>query len=407
MTFAWFVALRFLWDQKLYSALVLTGVGVGVGVIVFLSALIGGLQRDLIAKTLGTQAHVVVSPRTERARPQWTRTDLGAAVLLRRSDLPEQRVRSIDAWQKIVRRISAMPDVTAAAPLCGGAGFATRGHASEAIAIHGVDARSFERIVAVRPAIRAGSFAVDGTSAVIGVELAGKLGIGVGDKFRIQTGDLRGELFTVRGVFDLGNLQVNQRWVLISLRNAQTLLDLVGGASAIYVRVRDLYAATTVADRIADATGLTTDSWMKTNQQLLTALQSQSASSTLIQSFVILAVAIGISSVLAVSVVQRSREIGILRAMGAPTGGVLRAFLLQGALLGVGGSVLGCGLGGALAVAFPRLVARGGTPLFPVELTPALFLFTTALAVATGTLAALLPARRAARLDPAVAIRNV
>jgi lipoprotein-releasing system permease protein len=260
----------------------------------------------------------------------------------------------------------------------------------------------------VSPFITSGKLAVDAANVAIGTELASKLGVGVGDRVRLQTGEGRSEIFLVRGVFDLGNRQVNERWVLASLRNAQTLLGLPGGVSTLFVNVADIYQATEISGRIAAATGLASESWMQTNAQLLTALQSQSASSTVIRFFVVLAVAIGITSVLVVSVVQRSREIGILRAMGASTGGVLRAFLVQGAVIGLLGSLLGCAFGGGLALAFMRaFAAPGGTALFPINLTPGLFATATGVAVGTGVLAAVFPARRAAHLDPAVAIRHV
>ncbi|MBM4363756.1 MAG: ABC transporter permease [Deltaproteobacteria bacterium] len=408
MRLPWFVALRFLWDQRAQTALIVAGVGVGVGVMVFLSALIAGLQADLIAKTLGVQPHVVVSPLEERARPQLDGADRDGRVIVRRTERPEQRIRSIGGWQQVDRQVSRLPGVVATTPLATGAAFALRGNATESIALFGADPDRFDRVVPLAPSLRVGRLAVDGEGAVIGAGLAEKLGVGVGDRLRIEAADGRGDLFQIRGIFDLGNRQVNERWVLVSLRAAQTLLGIPGGVTALWVDVDDIYSATRVSDQIGQTSGLVSESWMRTNAQLLTALASQSASSTMIRFFVIVAVAIGITSVLVVSVVQRSREIGILRAMGASTREVQSTFLLQGAVIGAFGSVVGCLLGGSLAATFPRLVAGpGGTPLFPVSLTPELFLASAAIAIGTGVLAALFPVRRAARLDPAVAIRHV
>jgi lipoprotein-releasing system permease protein len=145
---------------------------------------------------------------------------------------------------------------------------------------------------------------------------------------------------------------------------------------------------------------------MEVNQQLLVGLKSQSASSWMIQALVVLAVTLGIASVLGVSVIQKSREIGILKATGTTTRTIQRIFLLEGAIVGAVGSVLGALLGSAMALAFANL-ARGptGAPLFPVDLTPGLFLGAATVAILTGTLAAWYPASRAARLDPAEVIR--
>ncbi len=406
MPLEWFIALRFLRQGRAQSVLIIAGVGVGVGVLVFLSALITGLQQSLIDQTLGVQPHIVVRPQEEKARellgPRSPRGELVAA----RVEKPAQRIRSIDGWQQVRRAIDATPGVVASSPMAAGSAFAVRGNASKSVALMGVDAAEYARIIDVPGHIVAGRYSLSGTETVIGSELADDLGLGVGDKLRVQTAEGQSELFTVRGIFDLGNRDVNRRWVLVSLRSAQTLLDLVGGVSNIEIKVGRIFDADAIADRVAARTGLVSESWMKTNAQLLTALRSQSSSSTMIQVFVIIAVAMGIASVLIVSVVQKSREIGILRAMGAPRGRVLRVFLIEGALVGLAGSVIGGALGSALALFFQQLaVAPDGSPLFPVALTATLLGRSALIATVTGIVAATLPARRAARLEPAVAIR--
>ncbi len=146
---------------------------------------------------------------------------------------------------------------------------------------------------------------------------------------------------------------------------------------------------------------------MQTNAQLLTALSNQTLTNRLIRAFVVLIVALGIASVLVVSVVQKSREIGILRAMGASRRAILLVFLLQGAILGAIGSAGGTLVGLALVRAFARVFRNpDGTVLFRPEVSPALLLGTAGVALAVGIIAAAIPARRAARLDPVEAIRN-
>jgi lipoprotein-releasing system permease protein len=208
-------------------------------------------------------------------------------------------------------------------------------------------------------------------------------------------------------VFDLGNKGANQRSTFVALRTAQSLLGLPGGVSALQVTVDDVYAAETVAQAITAATGIEADSWITTNAQFFTAVSAQTTANTAIRFFVGLSVAFGIASVLAVVVVQRSREIGILRAMGISRAQILRLFLLQGGLLALSGAVLGSAVG-ALGLVLWQRVARNadGTPLFPLVMDPQLFVAALLLATLTGLLAAFAPARNAARLDPVVAIRG-
>ncbi|MCC6622102.1 MAG: ABC transporter permease [Deltaproteobacteria bacterium] len=401
----WFLAVRFLRDGRAQSLLIILGAGVGVGVIVFLSALINGLQASLIQQTLGSQAHVIARPPEDVARPQRRSGD--DLTVLARTDQPPQRVRSIVGWQQQLETIARAPGVIASAPIASGPAFAQRGDASRAVLVRGSDLPRLAAIVPLDRKLVAGQASLSGSEALIGVQLASDLGLAVGDKLRLTTAEDVSDVYTVRGVFDLGNKDVNARWVVVPLRAAQTLLGLEGGVTELDLAVAEVFDASDIAARLGRDTGLRTESWMEVNAQLLVGLRAQSSSSLMIQVFVILAVAMGIASVLVVSVIQRSREIGILRAMGTSRARVLRVFLIQGAIVGLIGAALGSALGGGLATLFGHIDSLpDGSPRFPVQLDLALFASTTALALGTGLIAAVLPARRAARLDPAVAIRS-
>jgi lipoprotein-releasing system permease protein len=183
-------------------------------------------------------------------------------------------------------------------------------------------------------------------------------------------------------------------------------VGLPGGATNLDLALVDVWAAQRLTDELAQRYPYKVESWQQANAQLVSALNAQSVSTGLIRGVVMVVVVLGIASVLVVSVVQKRREIGILRAMGATRGQILRVFLLQGAIVGALGSVLGVLLAVALIWAFTSFV-RGsdGLPLFSITLAPALALRIAAIATLCGVLAAVAPARRAAALDPASAIR--
>ena len=405
MRIEWLLALRFLKEGRAQTFFMLGGVTMGVGVIVFLTALITGLQRSIIEKTLGTQAHVVMRPPDDEARRIITPNNMLAvsANVERRA----QRLRSILQWQQVMRELEQRPDVISVSPLVSGPSFAVRGSATKSVALMGIDSERYTRIVPMSSFMKEGAFNIAANDASIGIDLARELGATLGDKIRLQTADGRSETITVTGIFDVGIRDLNRRWVFITLRSAQNLLDLVGGVSSIDVTVRDLFNAEIISEKLADQTGLTAESWMKTNAQLMVGLRSQNASSYLIQFFVIISVAFGIASVLVVSVIQKSREVGILRAMGCSRRRILRTFLLQGGVVGLVGSLFGSGLGALLVTFFARTAINpDGTPVFPVVLELRMFMVAAGVATVTGLLAAAAPAVRAARLDPVVAIRN-
>lgn len=404
--FEWIAALRFLREGRTQSLLIIVGVGVGVAVIVFMSALLSGLQANLIKRTLSSQAHIVLLPPEEVARPQSGNltTAQPTALNLQKQG---QRLRSIDQWQPLRERLAAWPEVAAVSPVAAGPAFAVRGDATKAVTLLGIEPELYNRVVSLADRLIAGQLRVGAGEVVIGSELARDLGAELGDKLRVTTAGGAGETLTVTGIFDLGNKGVNARNVYVGLRTGQTLLDLVGGVSSMDLALHDLDIAERLAARIAAETGLIADSWIRTNAQFVTALTSQRVSSNVIRFFIGLSVAFGIASVLVVSVIQRSKEIGILRAMGATQAQMLRIFLLQGGIVGFLGSLLGSALAGGFLMLW-QMLARNpdGTPMFVIGVEPGLVMIAAGGASVVGILAAMLPARRAARLDPVVAIRG-
>lgn len=396
----WRIALRFLFDNRMQTLLIVFGIAVGSAVIVFITALITGLQANVIERTLGTQAHIRILPPDEANRVLPGAPGSYDLVL----ESPRaQRLRSILNWQQVRDVLDRDRDVLAVSPVISGPAIARRGVARASVTLIGIDPERYQRIIPLSDDLIAGELRVGAGHAVIGAELAEDLGLALGDKLRLDAGDGREAVVDIAGVFSLGVRELDERYVYLDLKQAQTLLDLPGGVTVIDTRIGELFEAERIAARLARLTGLKAESWMATNGQLLNALASQSMTTEMIRIFVGISVAFGIASVLAVSVVQRTREIGILRAMGSPRGQILRVFLLQGGLLGLVGSACGGAVGWSLVQVFNLF----GPRLFEIPVDPTLVPLAMLVATITGVLAAAAPARRAAHYDPAVAIRYV
>ena len=400
MWIEWTIATKFLREGKAQSTLILVGIAVGVAVIVFLTALITGLQGNIIERTLGTQAHIRVQPAEERNRVVAARDGSVQLVL---DNKRAQRLRSINNWQQVMSVLDALPRVRAVSPVISGPAFARRGEALKSVALLGIDAERYQRIIPIEDDLVAGVFRIGAGETVVGTQLADDLGLRVGDKLRLDGGQGRESVVNVAGIFELGVRELDSRYVYLDMKQAQSLLDLPGAATVIDVTVDDIFSAQPVAALIGRLTGLKSESWMETNAQLMNALRSQSLSTSMISVVVALSVALGIASVLSVSVVQRTREIGILRAVGTTRGQMLRVFLIQGALFGLGGSLFGGVSGWAMVGLFNNF----GPKLFYIPMDPWLLVAASVLATATGIVSAAVPARRAARLDPVEAIRHV
>ncbi len=402
LNFEWLLALRFLREGRMQSLLILAGVTGGVAVIIFLTQLINQLQGSIIDRVLSSQAHIVIRPAEESALRLMSDAHIAANIQPR-----GQRLRSIDQWESIAQLVRNTPGISAVSPVASGPAFARHNLASKSVALVGMIPNDYRQVVKMNKYMIKGEFNLTGDQTIIGKDLANDLGVSQGDRIQILTDSGTQQTLTIVALFDLNNKDLNKRWVFTTLRMSQSLLNIPGGVSNIDLTVDDLFGAKPLAQRLSAQTGLLVESWMETNSGLLNALSNQTVTNNLIRVFIVIIVALGITSVLVVSVVQKQKEIGILRAMGAKRGQVMRIFLWQGAIFGALGSLMGASLSFALLTLFSNVYkAPDGSTLFAAQLDPNLVIMATCVAMIVGVLSALLPARRAARMDPVQAIRS-
>ncbi len=376
------------------------GVAVGVAVIVFISALIQGLQSNIVERTLGTQAHIrLLSPdEVNHIVPPAAGT-----LQLLLEDQRAQRLRSINNWQQITGTLDHLPVLTAVSPVVSGPAFVQRGEAIQSVALVGINLERYQQIIPLKQYMVSGELRVSADNVLIGRQLAKDLGVQVGSKLRLDTGQQKNAVVNISGIFELGVRELDARYVYLDLKQAQSLLNLPGGVTVIDLTIQDIFQADQIASQVGRLTGLKAESWIETNAQLMNAITAQSLSTNMIIVFVGISVAFGIASVMSVSVVQRTREIGILRATGATQAQILRVFLFQGAIFGLLGSMLGSVVSYGLIWGFNQF----GPGLFYISISIKLILSALFLATVTGILAAAIPSRRAAALDPVEAIRHV
>ncbi len=242
---------------------------------------------------------------------------------------------------------------------------------------------------------------------LIGLDLAKEADIG--DTVTLATP--RGEVkqASVSGVFDLGVASLNERWIISGLAFAQDMFGYPEQATAIEMQLADPFVADDVALALQQVLpdGLKVADWKTQNAQLLSGLNGQSVSSLMIQVFVLLSVVLAIASVLAISVLQKSKQLGILKAMGIRNRDASLVFMFEGFLLGIAGAVLGVLLGLGLSFAFTKFALNpDGTPVVALLIDAQFITISAAIAALSATLASLIPARRSAKLDPMEVIRN-
>ena len=394
------LARRFLAENRGQTLLIIVGIGIGVAVMVFLSALIDGLQADLIQKTVGRSPHIVISNAEYAAADAVTDRENSQVLLM---DATQKTLRPIVDWRTAATALAADGRIEAVLPVVDGSGLIRRGQVSRAILLRGFDLQEANRIYDINDSIISGNRnAVDG-AVLIGKNLAEDLNITAGDPIQLELPGREPLSVMVDGVFDLGVAAINQRWLVMDQRRAAALLGTGDRINNIELQVYDVLEAELLArewgTRLPD---YQVESWQQSNASLLSALKSQSSSSYTIQVFVLLAVILGVASVLAISAVQKSKEIGILKAIGIRTASVSRVFLFQGLVLGIFGTLLGFGLGLAMSQAFV-VFANQEYQLLLKPVTTAVIVTAT---IVAATLSAYLPARKVSRINPIEVIRN-
>lgn len=393
------IASRYLTANRAQSLLLILGVAVGVFVFVFMSALIGGLAVLLIDRTVGSIAHVVIEP-ADRDPVSLLEDVPGTQVLVLKSTQQRPTLQSADAYLPI---LAETPRVRVIVGKVLGNGFMVKGEAVAPIQITGLEAKDISSIANIEDRLVAGSTDLMLGTAVIGKGLADSLGIGVGQSVIVRSDRNIEQSITVGGIFSLGVAGVDDTAVYLNIRAARVLLDLPEGISRYEIKLDDLQQSRVVAADLRARTGLKVTAWQDQNAQLLEGLSAQARSGDLIKGFALVTIVIGVASALLLSTYRRQSEIGIMRAMGASRGFVVLVFVLQGALIGLVGGLLGAGLGYLALLPFPPPEATSGGGL-PVDYRQGAYGTAILLTLIGAILAAILPANSASRIDPVKAI---
>lgn len=398
MPYAVKIALRHLLSHPGQTALLISGVALGVAVFIFMSALIGGLATLLTMRTVGSIPHVVVEmlPR----EPALLGGIAGPQVVVQK-DL--SRREQITVWQPFLPAIEQTAGVVAVSPQIRGSGFVERGQAVAPVGVIGVEPDKLSAIADIGSAIVSGSDDLPVDGILIGSILADDLGLRAGQIVRLTSDRGRARSFRIGGIFSLGIASADRQAVYMNLTAARALFDLPSGLSRVEVKVAPVEAAPRIAGELRRATGLRTKAWTEENAQLFEGLDAQARTGVIIKAFALVTIVIGIASAMLLSIVRRQGEIGIMRAMGGSKRLVVTIFVLEGTSIGLVGALAGAALAWAALLPAPPLseVADGGLPIDPGQGD---FVLAIALTTIAAALASLLPARQAARIDPVEAI---
>ena len=381
------IAIRFLKSNLGQTFLIILGIAIGVSVQIFIGSLIQGLQKGLIDKTIGNSSQITITSNTED----------GKIVEY------EEKLRLVENADERIEKLSVAADYPA---------FMVAGEETKSLLVRGFVLDQADAIYQIYDRIEEGTYPKNSNEIILGVDLKNEYKLQVNDVIKIITSSQKTVECKIVGFFDLKVATLNQSWGIMDLAAVMELFDAKGSITSIELQVNNasVFLADEIADHIAmvlkDDT-LVIKNWKAQNESLLSGLQGQSISSYMIQVFVLISVLLGIASVLAITVLQKSKQIGILKAMGIRNFATSYIFLFEGLILGFFGALLGILLGLGLSIAFTKFALNpDGTPVIDLYISYPFIAFSGVIAVLASVLAALFPAIRSSRLNPIDIIRN-
>lgn len=403
---------------NLIGFIAILGVAVSVAGVIVVVSVMNGFRRDIRDKIIGTNAHVMVKPYGKQGIPH---------------------------WQELSAKIARIPGVQAVSPYYQGQVMLKSSAGVTGVMVHGILPDVHSKVSKLAANMREGSLSVlaapkpsspgaavdpvdvatdSPTAILIGTELRNNLDVGMGDQLTLFSPVFRNTAVgmlprmgkaVVSGSFQTGYYEYDSSLIYMRLVDAQKLFDAPGQANEIAIRLDRLEDAERVQGQVQamdDGVSFWAADWQRMNQNLFKALQTEKMIMFIILGCMVLVSAVNIVSTLIMVVMEKQKEIGVLRSLGFSKGAVMRTFLIQGLYIGLGGGALGfaLGLGVCWIIAtFPIGIPGGGSVYYidtlPVQVQSGDLLLVAAVAFSTCLLAAAYPARQAARLDPVEAIR--
>ncbi|KEH87615.1 ABC transporter permease [Clostridium novyi] len=379
------VAWRFLIKKKLQSLVIILSIAIAVSVQVFIGLLSKGLERTLLFKIVGNAPHITVYSKNG----------------------------SIDNWDDKIAKLTAKKgQIVSAIPNVDTQGYVKLKDITEPILIRGFTSEDLNKMYKIKSKIYEGKLFQNEGEAILGSDLKERLGVKVGDKINITTPWGKNKEFIVTGFFDLGNIKLNKSWIMTNLSDAQYFAGLQkdNKIRSIEISINNVYGADSegkIVEKLLNDKDLKVENWKQQNKLIVSGLMGQKVCTIVIQFFVLLASVLSIVSVLSISVVQKYKEIGILKAMGMKNSKTSLIFFFQALFIGVLGTLIGIALSMLYIKGFNKyILTEEGVPLVNIIISRNFILKSATISIIASVFASIFPSIKSFKLNPVEVIKN-
>jgi lipoprotein-releasing system permease protein len=409
-----FISLRQIWEKKLLNLIAVLGVSLGVLTLIAINGIMQGFQQKFLGSIIKISPHVTLFDKELRPEAPILARYADAPVATRvHREAPSDRQRRVQRLAEVVAALERLDGVVAAAGSVVGSAVLALGSKELPVEVRGIDPERQDRVTPISQYVVEGSYRALGASAdgiLLGAGVASRLGAKVGDA--VTCGSPLGERLRLEvvGIYDAGIPPVDNGRVYVDVRTGQTLLGRPDAIGRVDVKLADTDAAPALAARAERIFGYDAESWQETNANFLAIFAQQNTIIGFVVGAILAVGGFGILAIQIMIVLQKTREIAILRSVGFRRGDILSAFLLQGALIALVGAAIGNVGGHYVIEALSHLKTKQEglvkSEYFLVYEDPRFYVYGVVFALGVGLVASLIPAVRASRVEPVDVLRG-
>jgi lipoprotein-releasing system permease protein len=412
MAIALDIALAHLTSRKRQTLVSLTGVVLGVAFFLAVSSLMRGSEQDFIKRLVDNSPHVTVYdeyrlPAPQPAALRWP----GAAVEVRHVK-PQRETRGIRGWRERFAFVEGLPGVRAAPVLTGAVVLSFAGR-QQGVSLSGVVPEKMKQVTTIEEKMKVGSLdslSADPNGVVIGQGLLDKFSLHVGSTLSVLGDDGIVRPLRVVGVFRTGNASYDEGQAFVLLKRAQAILGRENRVNRFIIQMNDAYQARDVAIAIETGIGYKSVSWIEATEDILSLLLVRNIIMYSVVAAILVVASFGIYNTISTIVMEKTRDIAIMKSMGFRAGDIRNIFLVEGLIVGLSGSAGGmlAGLGLMQVLTQVELKPPGVSEVvhLPLWWGADQFAIAAAFAMASCVLASYLPARRGSQVHPVDILRG-
>lgn len=406
------IAIKHIMARKRQSFVSLLGIIIGVGFFLAIASLMQGSQNDFISRLIDNSPHITVHDEYREAKEQPVRQLYKDRVVELRSVQPLPETRGIRGYKQIVEDLKSRPGVRASATLTGQAILNYAGR-DNAIVLNGMIPADMKDLTTVEENMKEGSvddLIANRNGVIVGAELCRRLMLEIGDNITLTAATGQVRTFKIVGIFQTGSLDYDDKQAFTDIKRVQAMMNKSNRANTIIVKMDRYNDARALAAEIEAKTGYKSVSWQEASEDILSTLVIRNVIMYTVVSAVLLVAAFGIYNIIFTIIMEKQKDIAILKSMGFRAGDIKKIFIIQGCVLGIGGVAFGLPFGCLLMLALGQITFEPpgvSEPIhMPLDWSAPQFIIAGAFAFIAAVMASYLPAKKGADVLPVDILRG-